>query len=228
VGDIARSPYGTKSKEAVTRFSIEIGEFLLHQGAEVIVVACNTASSVALDALRAKFSVPILGVIEPGAKTAAEVTRNNKIGVIGTTTTISSESYRSAIKPYNPDAKIFSKPCPLLVPLVEEGWIDNPITKLVVKEYLQPMKELEIDTLILGCTHYPLIRGIIQEVMGDGVVLVDSAHGVALEVKSYVREKKLKRGKRHKFYTTDRVEQFTKIGELFLGEKIEEVIKIEL
>lgn len=228
VGDIARSPYGTKSREAVTRFSIEIGKFLIHHGAEIIVVACNTASSVALDTLRSQLHVPILGVIEPGARIASKVTRNNKIGVIGTATTISSKSYHSAIKLYNPTAEIFQKPCPLLVPLVEEGWIDNPVTKLIVREYLHPMKELKIDTLILGCTHYPLLRDIIQQEMGDGVVLVDSAPWVALEVKRYLGEKPKRGEECYKFYATDRVEQFAKMGERFLGREIKEVVKIEL
>jgi glutamate racemase len=181
-GDTARLPYGTKSKETVTRFSEEIVRFLMTKNPKLIVVACNTASAYSLPVLRSMVDIPVVGVVEPGAKAALRVTRNNKIGVIGTRATIQSGAYLEAIQLERPDAKVFSKACPLFVPLIEEGWVDDPVTLEVARHYLEHLTACEVDTLILGCTHYPLLKGVLEQVVEPGVVLVDSAEETAREV----------------------------------------------
>ena len=181
-GDTARLPYGTKSKETVTRFSQEIVEFLMSKDPKLIVVACNTASAYSLPVIRKMVNVPVIGVVEPGAKAALRVTRNNKIGVIGTRATIQSGAYLEAVQSRRPDAKVFSKACPLFVPLIEEGWIDHPVTMEVARHYLEHLVACEIDALILGCTHYPLLKGVLEKVVGPDVTLVDSAEETAREV----------------------------------------------
>lgn len=181
-GDTARLPYGTKSKETVTRFSEEIVRFLMTKNPKLIVVACNTASAYSLPVIRSMVDIPVVGVVEPGAKAALRVTRNNKIGVIGTRATIQSGAYLEAIQSRKPDAKVFSKACPLFVPLIEEGWVDHPVTLEVAKHYLEHLTVCEVDALILGCTHYPLLKGVLEQVVEPGVVLVDSAEETAREV----------------------------------------------
>lgn len=181
-GDTARLPYGTKSKDTVTRFAQEIVGFLMTKNPKVVVVACNTASAYCLPVIESMVDVPVVGVIEPGANAALRATRNNRIGVIGTRATIQSGAYLKAIQARQPEAKVFSKACPLFVPLIEEGWIDHRVTRKTAEEYLAHLVECRVDTLILGCTHYPLLKGVIQEVAGDGVVLVDSAEETAGEV----------------------------------------------
>lgn len=181
-GDTARLPYGTKSKDTVTRFSQEIVRFLMTKNPKVIVVACNTASAYSLPVLRSMVDIPVVGVVEPGAKAALRVTRNDKIGVIGTRATIQSGAYLEAIQAIKPDAKVFSKACPLFVPLIEEGWVDHPVTLEVARHYLGHLAACEVDALILGCTHYPLLKGLLEQVVEPGVVLVDSAEETAREV----------------------------------------------
>jgi glutamate racemase len=181
-GDTARLPYGTKSKETVTRFSEEIVRFLMTKNPKLIVVACNTASAYSLPVIRSMVDIPVVGVVEPGAKAALRVTRNNKIGVIGTRATIQSGAYLEAIQSRKPDAKVFSKACPLFVPLIEEGWVDHPVTLEVAKHYLEHLTACEVDALILGCTHYPLLKSVLEQVVEPGVVLVDSAEETAREV----------------------------------------------
>ena len=182
-GDTARLPYGTKSKETVTRFSQEIVRFLMTKNPKLIVVACNTASAYSLPVIRSMVDIPVVGVVEPGAEAALRVTRNNKIGVIGTRATIQSGAYLEAVQSRKPEAKVFSKACPLFVPLIEEGWVDHPVTLEVAQHYLEHLAACEVDALILGCTHYPLLKGVLEQVVRPGVVLVDSAEETAREVK---------------------------------------------
>lgn len=183
LGDTARLPYGTKSEETVVKYSIENTRFLLKYNIKLLVVACNTASAVSLSQLRKQFTIPIIGVIEAGARAAASTTKNGKVGIIGTETTVSSSAYTKAIREINADIETFGQSCPLFVPLVEEGWIDDDITLTIAERYLVVLKDKGIDTLVLGCTHYPLLKGIIQKVMGDSVRLIDSAEETASEVK---------------------------------------------
>jgi glutamate racemase len=184
VGDTARVPYGGKSAETVTRYSREISDLLVAEGAKMIVVACNTASALALDSLSPAYPLPMIGVLEPGAAAAVKATRNGRIGVIGTRATISSEAYSKAIARINPDHSVKAISCPLLVPLIEEGLLEDEITDLVLRRYLSPMLDDGIDTLVLGCTHYPLLKESIRKICGPGVALVDSAENCALAVKS--------------------------------------------
>lgn len=177
-GDTARVPYGGKSRATVERYSLEISGLLLAEGAKAIVVACNTASALALERLRELFRAPIIGVVDPGAEAAVRQTRNGKIGVIGTRATVRSGAYERAIRALAPDARVWSAACPLLVPLIEEGWIDDPVTETVLRRYVEPLLENGIDTLVLGCTHYPLARRTMARV-ARGVSLVDSAENLA-------------------------------------------------
>jgi glutamate racemase len=181
-GDTARLPYGTKSKDTITRFSLEIAEFLMGKNPKMIVVACNTASAYSLGALKSAVDIPVVGVIEPGARAAVRATRNRKVGVIGTRATIQSGAYMDAVQADDPGVKVFSKDCPLFVPLIEEGWMDQQVTFDIAREYLKHLVECGVDTLILGCTHYPLLKKVIGRVMGRDVILVDSAEETALEV----------------------------------------------
>jgi glutamate racemase len=181
-GDTARVPYGTKSADTVRRFSRENVSFLLERGVKMVVIACNTASSEALPQLEHEFPVPIVGVIEPGVRAATAATRRHRIGVIGTPGTIRSGAYQSKIMGRMPDAVVIAQTCPLFVPLVEEGWIDTPVTRMVAKEYLKVYPPGSIDAIVLGCTHYPLLKPVIADTLGPGVVLVDSAVETAHEV----------------------------------------------
>lgn len=224
-GDTARVPYGTKSKETVTKFSVENVEFLMKHDVKLVVVACNTASSLSLNFLKRCFRVPIIGVIEPGAKGAVSSTRNNRIGVIGTHATISSGAYNKAIRKISPRISVFSQHCPLFVPLVEEGWLNGDITKDVASAYLKPLKKKNIDTLILGCTHYPLLKDVIKMVMGNGVLLVDSAKEVAREAKDILDANGLlnasRKNRSYKFFVSDEPGRFIKMGERFLKRRID-------
>lgn len=223
-GDTARVPYGTKSKESIIQFSHENTKTLIQHKVKMVVVACNSSSSYAMSALKRDYDLPILGVIEPGARRAVESTSNNRIGVIATSATIKSDQYARHIRKYNAQAKVTSQACPLFVPLVEEGWFSKPATKLIAKEYLQTLKQDEIDTLILGCTHYPLLKDVVQTTMGRNVKLVDSATEVASRVKEILKEKKLERpsGKvaRYKFLVSDKPQEFGMIAKNFLGRPI--------
>ena len=223
LGDPARVPYGTKSEDTIKRFSVENTKFLKRFNVKLIIVACNTASSIALPILRKRFNIPVVGVIKSGARKAVKVTRNGRIGIIGTLTTIKSRAYEKEIKSISGD-KVFSAMCPLFVPLAEEGWLNGRITFDIVKKYISPLAKKKIDTLILGCTHYPLLRGVISKVTGKGVRIVDSASSVAEEVAKILQKSgKLSRTLKnpaHSFFATDAVEQFVKVGERFLGRKI--------
>ena len=191
IGDTARVPYGGKSRKTVERYSVEIGGLLLAEQAKIIVVACNTASALGVPRMQEIFKPTVQGVITPGAQAAVRATRNGRIGVIGTKATIASGAYEQAIHAINPDMQVFSDPCPLLVPLIEEGMFDDPITDQVIARYLEPLLKESIDTLVLGCTHYPLAREAIGRVAGPGVTLVDSAENCALAVKALLETQKL-------------------------------------
>lgn len=229
-GDTARVPYGTKSKDTVTKFSVENVEFLMKHNVKLVLVACNTVSSLSLDFLRRCFRVPILGVIEPGAKNAVNSTRNNRIGVVGTNATIRSGAYEKAVKRISSKVTVHSKSCPLFVPLVEEGWTHEKVTYEIVSIYLKDLKLKSIDTLILGCTHYPLLKDAIKRYMGRRVSLVDSAMEVAKEAKGILDASGLLNGrpgrKRHKFFVSDEPEHFVRTAERFLNRRLSGVSKI--
>lgn len=222
LGDTARVPYGIRSPETVTRYSFENTRFLLSQEIKVLVVACNTASAVSLDAVKNAFPLPVIGVIEPGARAAVRATRSGKIGVIGTEATIASMAYERAIKNIDPRARVYSLACPLFVPLVEEGWIDNDVAELVATKYLAGLQGQGIDTLVLGCTHYPLLKTVINKVMGPGIMLIDSATETARDVEGLLDNLGMRRlgqeGVVRRYCVTDTPHRFERIGKLFLGD----------
>jgi glutamate racemase len=230
LGDTGRHPYGTKSAETVSRYSIENGEFLMAKGVKMIVVACNTASSVALAAVGARFPVPVVGVIDPGARAAVARTRNGRVGVIGTEGTIASGAYTAALRALRPGLEIYTRPCPLLVPLAEEGWLDGAIPKSVVETYMATLRMSGIDALVLGCTHYPLLKPVIAEVMGDAVALVDSAEETAREVTALLERHDLARRRgtgSTSFFVTDVPDRFVRIGQRFLGARLDSAVRLE-
>jgi len=222
-GDTARVPYGTKSAATVTRFAREILDFLVGQNVKAVVAACNSASALALDALRAACTLPVVGVIEPGAHLAVECSRTGRIGVIGTRATITSAAYERTITALSPDATVLSQACPLFVSLVEEGWTDHPVARMIAREYLAPL-EHRVDVLVLGCTHYPLLRSLIGELMGPDVALVDSAEACAHEIARLLDERDACAGPRtrpeERFYVSDAPEVFARLGERFLGRPV--------
>ncbi len=214
-GDTARVPYGNKSKDTITRFSKQIARFLLSHEVKTIVVACNTASAYAVEELEAELDIPVIGVVKPGARMAADVTGNGRIGVIATEGTIGSGLYNTYIKSLREDAVIYGKACPLFVPLVEEGLWQDPVTVEIASRYLTELIDLDIDTLILGCTHYPLIRSVIGQIMGDGVTLVNPAYETAIALKKLLDEKGLLNqvtpplgSNPYQFYVSDGAEKF--------------------
>lgn len=224
LGDTARVPYGTKSPETIKRFAVENANFLMRFKVKLIVVACNTVSSTSMEELIKHVTVPVVGVIKPGARKAVTVTRNNRVGVIGTHTTIKSMAYVREIKSISSKIDIVSKPCPLFVPLVEEGWLREKATFAIAEKYLASFKRKGIDTLVLGCTHYPLLKQVIGKVMGRSVKIVDSASSVAEEVHTILMSmgglSEARKKPRHRFFATDAVEHFVRVGEKFLGTKI--------
>ena len=229
-GDTARVPYGIKSAETVTKFSLENILFLLKKNVKLVVVACNTASSLALPKIKRHFNVPIIGVITPGAKEAVSVTKNKRIGIIATRATTRSESYVKEIKRLDSKIKTFSVACPLFVPLAEEGWLNSKVAEDVARAYLAPFKKYNIDTLILGCTHYPLLKVIIKKVLGKDVRLIDSATQVALEVRNildqYSMRSKFKKPA-HQFYVTDEPNNFKEFAETFLGKTAQNIKRVK-
>jgi glutamate racemase len=237
-GDTARLPYGSKSADTVARYACEAARFLEQQGAGLLVIACNTATALALEQIRETASVQVVGVIEPGAQQAAAMTRTNKAVVIGTEATISSHAYRNALA--NLHIESHEKACPLLVPLVEEGWIDHGVTKEIAGIYLEEAFGdgfNSADVLLLGCTHYPLLKPVLQKVIPDGVTLVDSAESTALAVRKRL-EKETERPESRatpshdqakiKFFVTDSAEKFQRLGKLFLGRPMSDVTHVEL
>lgn len=231
LGDTARIPYGTKSKETVTGFAIKNTEFLVSLGIKFLVVACNTAAAAGLDAIADRFDVPTIGVVLPGAERAVRVTKNGRVGVIGTRATVLSGAYEREIVKIDPAVQVFQQPCPLFVPLAEEGWTEDEITRLTAERYLSRFAEFDLDTLVLGCTHYPLLKGVIQEAVGYDVTLVDSAVPIAWEVKKRLTEMGLKRnggeGKK-RFFVTDDPDNFKRVGEPFLGCRIDDVEHVDI
>jgi glutamate racemase len=229
-GDTARVPYGTKSRESIIRFSKENTEELLHYNVKAIVIACNSSSSYALAALKKNFSLPIIGVIEPGVKKALQLTRNRRIGVIATPATVNSQAYRQQIMKRDRRVKVVSQACPLFVPLVEEGWYDRKVTYQVAQEYLHPLKKFQVDVLILGCTHYPLLRNTLAKIMGRKVSLIDSAQEVARAVKSLLEKKGLVRKRkgrgRYRFLVSDAPGHFRKMAKRFLGYPVKDVRRV--
>lgn len=226
-GDTARVPYGVKSVETICRFAREITGFLLRQGVKLLIVACNTMAAVAREQISALSPVPVLNVIEAGASTAVRATRNRFVGVIGTPATINSNAYAKAIREGDSRIQIFSQACPLFVPLVEEGWLDHPVTRLTAREYLKSMVCRQIDTLVLGCTHYPLLKPLLQEMVGGGIVLVDSAEAMAEQTARTLTRANLWNSERaepeYRFYVTDVPLRFQAIGERFLGRALPDV-----
>jgi glutamate racemase len=231
LGDTARVPYGIRSPETVIRYSFECTEFLMKQNIKILVVACNTVSAISLQEICNRVSIPVIGVIEPGARAAVSATKNKKIGIIGTETTIKSSAYAKAINAMAHDIEVYGLACPLFVPLVEEGWTTGVIARMVVERYLTAVKDRGADTLVLGCTHYPLLKEVIQEVMGD-IRLVDSAIETALAVKHLLAEKGMLAGdetaRARRFFVTDSPEKFISVGERFLKTKIDSIEKIQI
>jgi glutamate racemase len=230
-GDTARVPYGPKSPQVVREYAVQDTEFLMSHDVKMIVVACNTVSSVAMDLVMKKAGVPAAGVIIPGAQAAAAATKNGRVGVIGTVGTISSNAYPNAIRQLNSAIHVISQACPLFVPLAEEGWTDHRATALIASEYLFPLKRERIDTLVLGCTHYPILSDVISGVFDGGITLIDSGVATALEVGRVLDEHGLRNGSTAKphvqFYVSDIPQKFTEIGERFLGRTLGKVRRAE-
>lgn len=234
-GDTARLPYGNKSKETITRFSLEITNFLVRQNVKCIVVACNTASSHALEALRARFEVPIVGVIEPAAHAAVHASPKGMIGVVGTLATVGSGAYLDAIQRIAPAANVISRACPLFVPLVEEGWLDHKVTRQVAEEYLAELRNAHLESLILGCTHYPLLAPLLVDLMGPGVRLIDSGAEAARATAQLLAERGQLaqsgggKGPQHHFFLSDepRRRSFARVAETFLGRPLPHVTVVD-
>lgn len=221
-GDIAHLPYGTKSRAQIQRFSLENARFLTQKGVKALIIACNSSSSAAFHLLKRKFSLPVISVIEPAVEESLRETRNGRIGVIGTAATVESRVYEEALGNRNPQVKVFTQSCPLFVPLVEEGWLDGGVTEKVIEKYLTPLIDQKIDTLILGCTHYPILKQKIQSFLGPRVRLVDSAVPTVKSLASLLEKKGLlyskKRIPQFQIFTSDLPRNFIRVGEQFLGE----------
>lgn len=232
LGDTARVPYGTKSAETVVRYARECAAFLIDRGVKALVVACNTASAHALPELARRFDLPVLGVVLPGARAALAATKSRAIGVIGTAGTIASNAYGNALKELDPSVRVVSRACPLFVPLVEEGWLDNEVTLAAARRYLDGMRSEGMDALILGCTHYPLLADVIRRTMGDGVVLVDSAETTARSLKELLLDRGIQADgplePRHQIYVTDLPAKFEAIAGRFLGAEMPPIARVDL
>ncbi len=223
-GDTARTPYGTKSQEILRRFALEDAGFLIEQGAKIIVIACHSAASCATFELKSKLNIPIFEVVTPSVNEACRLSKNGRIGVIGTRATVSSKIYERLIPEKRPDSKVFQQPCPLLVPLVEEGWLNKRETRMIIRKYLRPLKDKQIDTLVLGCTHYPLLKPVIKEKAGKRIQIVDPSKEVAKKIASFLKENSLyeidKNG-RHEFFVSDLTAHTIEIVQRFLGQRVE-------
>jgi glutamate racemase len=253
LGDTARVPYGTRSPETVIRYSLQAGRFLSEKQVKLLVVACHTSSSIGLAALQAAFPATrlrVMGVIDPSVREALRVTRTRRVGIIGTEATIRSEAYTHALKQLDPEVQVFTKACPLFVPIAEEGWEDSDVAVLTAERYLRGFRELGIDTLILGCTHYPMLRGVIGRTLGDSIRLIDAGEATARAVREFLKsegrarlasaeapraadaggpaKKRAGSGAEHLYYVTDAHERFVKVGSRFLGRDLAGVITVEL
>lgn len=236
-GDVGRSPYGGRSGEIITTFTAQDIAFQIEQNVKLIICACNSASAVALPELSGNYNVPMIGVIDPGVKAAIEKTKSGRIGVIGTHATINSNAYASRIHKANPDLKVFSLACPLFVPLAEEGYVDKEATYLIARDYLQTMQDMEVDTLILGCTHYPLLADVIADVMGKHVTLVDSGRETARAAYAILTDEGLlcshtsqspaPKGD-HKFFVSDVPEKFSNVATRFLGQVVDRIARVDI
>jgi glutamate racemase len=233
LGDTARSPYGTKSPNTIVRFSCEATQFLMHQHVKAVIVGCSTVSAWALPILEKRFPVPVFGVILPGVQAALDQTRTGCIGVIGTNATVRSMAYSRSILAHCPGARVFEAGCRLLVPLVEEGWMDHRATRIILRDYLAPLRRHRIDTLLLACTHFPLLKNAIREVVGGKIALVDCAATCARSAREHLEQMDLlcRRRKRSGFvqaFVTEEPERFTTLAERFLGEPIRPALEVEL
>lgn len=229
-GDTARLPYGTKSAETVTRFTREAAHFLIRRDIKALIVACNSASAVALPALQRELDLPVMGVIHPGARAAASATRRKRVGILGTPATIGSGAYEAALGALDPSIEVRGRACPLFVPLAEEGWTDGTVPEEAARVYLQPLLDWGVDTLVLGCTHYPLLKATLQKVAGAEIRLVDTAIETVSEVRALLeRQGLLAAGSpvTHEFYVSDVPAQFRAVGERFLGQPIETLRWVE-
>ncbi len=230
-GDTARVPYGPKSPLVIREYAAQDVDFLLSKDVKMIVIACNTVSGVALDVVMKRTKVPVVGVIIPGAGAAVAATKKKRVGIIGTIATINSNAYTNAIRQMDAEVRVFTRPCPLFVPLAEEGWTTHKVTELVAKEYLFPLKLEKIDTLVLGCTHYPILKDAIKSAVDGNVTLIDSGEATAVEVERILDEKNLRNPSKLKphlqFYVSDVPAKFTEVGERFLGQKMGRVQRAE-
>jgi len=226
-GDTARVPYGVKSVETIALYACQIAQFLLQREVKLLIVACNTMAAVAHQAITELSPVPVLDVIDAGARSAVAVTQSKRVGVIGTPATINSGAYNRAIHRLDPEVRIFSETCPLFVPLVEEGWWEHRATRIIAEEYLKPVLDHDLDTMVLGCTHYPLLKPLLQEIVGDGIRLVDSAEAMADQTAAMLEFQELgnrqERPPEHHYYVTDVPYRFQSIGEAFLGRILDDV-----
>jgi glutamate racemase len=231
-GDTARVPYGSKSAETVLRYSREAAAFLMARQVKAVVIACNTATAHAGEALRRELPVPVVGVIDPGARAAVAATRTGRVGVIGTVGTIASGAYDLAVRRLLPDSRVYAQPCPLFVPLVEEGWMQHDAARLIAGEYLRPLHEMDVDVLILGCTHYPLLHDLIEEIMGSAVALVDSAAETASDVSALLDSRGLRRTEpgppTYTFVSSDSPLRFRDVGRRFVGDIIDRVERVDV
>lgn len=231
-GDTARVPYGSKSNSTVIEYSIQNARFLVDKNIKLLVVACNTASSVALEELRAQFDIPVIGMIEPGAQLALKKTKGKRIGVIGTYATTGNRAYSEELYKLDKEIFVIEKPCPLFVPLAEEGWTDHEATRIVAEEYLSELRELDIDTVILGCTHYPILTDIIQDVLGEDISLIDSGTASSMVVEEYLKKNGLLNDSsnegRQEYFVSDVPSRFKDVAERFLGRSIDKIDKVSL
>ncbi|KQC07970.1 MAG: glutamate racemase [Candidatus Cloacimonas sp. SDB] len=227
-GDTARVPYGPKSRNTIVEYSVQNARFLTQYGAKIIVVACNTSSAVALEHLQKNFSIPVIGVIESGAEAAVKATCNNKIGVIGTDGTIRSNAYFNAISALFSKMEIHSRACPLFVSLVEEGWENHEVTEIIIKEYLTPLLAKKIDTLVLGCTHYPILKPAIRKIVGNEIALIDSAEALALQLQKLIPKQEIEQDGKDTFFVSDNEEKFRKIASHILGRNIQTLMNVKL
>ncbi|MBM2841937.1 MAG: Glutamate racemase [Bacteroidetes bacterium] len=231
-GDTARVPYGPKSPQVVREYAAQDVDFLISKDVKMVVIACNTVSSVALDVVQKHAKMPVVGVILPGATAAIEATKRKRIGIIGTRATVNSNAYTNALRQLDGEVQVFARECPLFVPLAEEGWIDHKVTDAVAKEYLFPLTHEKIDTLILGCTHYPILKRAIAAVMDANVILIDSGEAAAQEVERVLTEKNLRNASKERpnlqFFVSDIPAKFAEVGERFLGQRMGRVNKATL
>jgi glutamate racemase len=232
LGDTARVPYGPKAEDTIRRYACEATDFLVARGVKSIVVACNTATARALPDIVARAGVPVLGVVEPGGSAAAATSRNGRIGVIGTRGTISSRAYHDVIHRLRPDAEVFEQACPLFVPLVEEGWTDGDVARLAAQRYLAPLLEQGIDTLVLACTHYPLLMSLLAEVVGPGITLIDSAESTATALGELLADLGLGAAQgpaaEARYYVTDAAARFDLLARRLLGEEVDHLERVSV